>query len=214
MVANAHQVPGPEERKIFDIGYLVAVLGFFLVFVSPLPVLYFASDGIPFIFRCINGEEDTKSSQPKIVFITVTFLLLFFFFTILIGVRTRKNLRKLKDAQLNNLPSNNALTYLDTELLCFLFFTYIFLQCFKYFLFVFEIISWELTLSLANWIQVVFNNLVLALVFPVYIILKTRRYLPTLWDDNAPVIVQNNDFYAVRLDQVSPGGQERAETRF
>ena len=214
MVANAHQVPGPEERKIFDIGYLVAVLGFFLVFVSPLPVLYFASDGIPFIFRCINGEEDTKSSQPKIVFITVTFLLLFFFFTILIGVRTRKNLRKLKDAQLTNLPSNNALTYLDTELLCFLFFAYIFLQCFKYFLFVFEFISWELTLSLANWIQVVFNNLVLALVFPVYIILKTRRYLPNLWDDNAPVIVQNNDFYAVRLNQVSPGGQEMAETRF
>ena len=67
-------------------------------------------------------------------------------------------------------------------------------------------------MTLNNWIQLVFNLLVLALVFPIYIILKTKRYLPKLWDDNALVIVQNNDFYAVRLNQVSPGGQERAET--
>ena len=213
MVANAHQTSGQEEKKIFDIAYLVAVSGFFLVFFTTLPILQFSSDGIPFVSRC-NGEEDIKDRQPNLVSITITFLLLFFFFTILIGVRTRKNLRKLKDDQLINLPSNNALTYLDTELLSFLFFTYTFLQCFKYFLFLFDLISWQLTLSLSNWIQVVFNLLVLALIFPVYIILKTRRYLPKLWDDNAPVIVQNNDFYAVRLNQVSPVGQEMAETGF
>ena len=210
MVANAHQMPG-LEKKIFDICYLVAVFGFFLVFFTTLPILQFASDGIPFVSRC-NGDEDmVENSPPKLVFITITFLFLYFFFTILIGVRTRKNLRKLKDDQLKNLPANNALTYLDTELLSFLFFTYVFLQCFKYFLFLFEIISWQLTLALANWLQVAFNLLVLALIFPVYIILKTRRYLPKLWDDNCPVIIQNNDFYAVRLNQVSPA-EEMAET--
>ena len=212
MVANAHQVVEPEAKKIFDIGYLVVVFGFFLVFIATLPVLQFTRDEIPFVSRCISGEEDLKNGQPNLVFITVAFVFLFFFFTIMIGVKTRRNLTTLKDDQLTNLPSNNALTYLDTELLSFLFFTYFFLQCFKYFLFKFDIISWELTLTLSNWIQLVFNLLVLALVFPIYIILKTKRYLPKLWDDNALVIVQNNDFYAVRLNQVSPGGQERAET--
>ena len=213
MVANAHQLPGPEEKKIFDIVYLVAVFGFFLFF-SALPVLAHASDGIPFISRCIGKAEEEGNRQSNLVFITLTFLFLFFFFAILIGVRTRKNLSKLKDDQLNNLPSNNALTYLDTELLSFFLFSYTFLQSFKYFLFVFETISWELTLSLAIWIQLVFNLVILALVFPVYIILKTRRYLPRLWDENSPMIVQNNDFYAVRLSQVSPGAGEMAETSF
>ena len=211
MVANAHQMPEPEEKKIFDCGYLVAVAGFFLLFTSFLFLQFANDDGIPFVSRC-NGDEDQTNWPPNLVFITITFLFLFLFFTILIGVRTRKNLRKLNDHQLKNLPANNALTYLDTELLSFLFITYIFLQCFKYFLFLFDIISWELTLTLANWIQLVFNLLVLALYYPVYIILKTRRYLPRLWDDNSPVILENNDFYAVRLSRVSPGDQQMAES--
>ena len=177
MVANAQGVPGPEEKKIFDIGYLVAVFGF-LLFFTALPFLQYATVGISFVSRCNGITEEEETGQSKIVFITIAFLFLFFFFTILIGVRTRKNLRKLNDDQLKNLPSNNALTYLDTELLSFLLFTYVFLQSFKYFLFVFDIISWELTLTLANWIQLVFNLLVLTLGFPVYIILKTRQAGP------------------------------------
>ena len=54
-------------------------------------------------------------------------------------------------------------------------------------------------------------NIVICFMFPVYIILKTRRYLPRLWDGEAPLILQNNDFYTVRLSQVSPQ-QETAQS--
>ena len=121
--------------------------------------------------------------------------------------KTRNSLRKIQDQHLKNLPSKNALTYLDTQILCFSIILYkIFSIMYVQFLnfdagedFLFVIV------------QFCFHNIVLCFLFPLYIILKTRRYLPRLWDDNSPIILQNNDFYAVRLSQVSQGADRNLD---
>ena len=70
-------------------------------------------------------------------------------------------------------------------------------------MFVLDVLSWKDSFILRNFVQLVVTNIVVSFLFPVYIILKTRRYLPRLWDADSPVILQNNDFYAVRLSQVN-----------
>ena len=72
------------------------------------------------------------------------------------------------------------------------------------FLRVIDILSQEYFILCVNLFQVIVNNVVICQIFPVYVILKTRRYLPRLWSDDSPLILENNDFYAVRLSQVSP----------
>ena len=115
--------------------------------------------------------------------------------------KTRNSLRRLQDQHLKNLPSKNALTYLDTQILCFSIILYkIFSIMYVQFL---DSDSGEDFLFV--FVQFCIHDIVLSFLFPLYIILKTRRYLPRLWDDNSPIILQNNDFYAVRLSQVSPG---------
>ena len=126
------------------------------------------------------------------------------------SLKTRDGLRKLQDQHLKNLPSRNALTYLDTQILCYslianIFFTMIFFQ-----LFINE--SGGVSYSIIIFVHFCVHNIWLSFLFPLYIIMKTRRYLPRLWDDNAPIILQNNDFYAVRLSQVSPGGERNMDT--
>ena len=118
--------------------------------------------------------------------------------------KTRNSLKKIQDQHLKNLPSKNALTYLDTQILCFSIIIYkIFSIMYVQFL---NFDSGEDFLFVI--VQFCFHNIVLCFLFPLYIILKTRRYLPRLWDDNSPIILQNNDFYAVRLSQVSAGDEE------
>merc|ERR1712208_226497 len=129
-----------------------------------------------------------------------------FTFTILISLRTRKNLRKLQEEHLKNLPSNNALTYLDTEILCFSIMAKFSLERFRNILLATDLLSFDISFHLVNLMSFCFVFM-FSLIFPLYIILKTRRYLPSLWDDKAPLILQNNDFYAVRLSQVDHNGE-------
>ena len=79
-------------------------------------------------------------------------------------------------------------------------------------MFLLDVLSRETSELLGSLTQMLLTNILLGLVFPVYIILKTRRYLPALWDDNALIINQNNDFYAVRLSQLAPHPETEVET--
>ena len=129
-----------------------------------------------------------------------------FTFTILISIRTRKNLRKLQEEHLKNLPSNNVLTYLDTEILCFSIMAKFALVKFRNIFLATDLLSFDISLYIVNVMPFCFVFM-FSLIFPLYIILKTRRYLPSLWDDKAPLILQNNDFYAVRLSEVDHHGE-------
>ena len=210
MVANAHQDQGPEGKKIFDAGYLIGVIGVITV-ITVIPILKFSlqETGIPFYQLCLGNE----SKEPKVLtLILIVFLVLGFIFTVLAGLRTSKNLKKLQDCHLKNLPTNNALTYLDTQILCLLIFVYVVAKLIPNMLFTFDILSWKVSFFVMNMINFFIMDIVICVGFPIYITLKTRTYLPTLWDDDAPLILQNNDFYAERLSQVSPQS-EIAESR-
>ena len=210
MVANAHQEQEPEGKRIFDIGYLVGVVGLLVVMIPlPLMILYHVN-GISFIQRCLDADTrhaDTRQTDPGMLRVAVIALSLSAFtFTILISLRTRKNLRKLQEEHLKNLPSNNALTYLDTEILCFSIMAKFALVKFRNIFLATDLLSFDISLYIVNVMPFCFVFM-FSLIFPLYIILKTRRYLPSLWDDKAPLILQNNDFYAVRLSQVDHHGE-------
>ena len=200
IVSNAHLDPGPDGKKIFDAVYLVAVFGF-LVFTNGFPIFKFLVHGNPHVSLCQDDAEQKVVSS--LMLIGSVFWSLLFTFTIIIDLRTRKNLGGLQDIHLENLPTNNVLTFLDTEILCFLLLFQFFFCSILYYLFVWDWISQESSLYLVNITQFVVTNLATNFVFPFYIILKTRRYLPKLWDDNSPLILKNNDFYAERMSQVS-----------
>ena len=200
MVANAHQNIEPEAIKTFDLGYLVAVGGF-LVFINCLPVFEFVLHGNPHVKLCLG--EGSKQPLTSLMMIGMTFSLLLLAFTVIISLRTRRNLVKLQDHHFDNLPSQNVLTYLDTQIVCFgLLFQFLLVSTFHY-LSMFGVFSSEVTNYLVNVTQMLLTSLCMSIIFPVYIILKTRRYLPKLWDRDSPIIVKNNDFYAERLSQVS-----------
>ena len=199
-MSNAHIDPGSDGKKIFDAVYLVAVFGF-LMFTNGFPVLKFLIHGNPHVRRCQDNTEQKVVSNMMLI--GSVFWSLLFTFTIIIDLRTRKNLGRLQDSHLKNLPSNNVLTFLDTEILCFLLLFQYFSSSVFYYFFVWDWISRESLLYLVNITQFVVTNLTANFVFPIYIILKTRRYLPKLWDDNSPLILKNNDFYAERMSQMS-----------
>ena len=93
--------------------------------------------------------------------------------------------------------------FADTQILCYLLLCQFFSSTFLHTMFVFDVLSWKDSFSLRNFVQIVLTNVVLSFLFPVYILMKTRRYLPRLWNDDSPIILQNNDFFAVRLSQVN-----------
>ena len=200
MVANAHQEQEPEGKRIFDIVYLAGLVGVISVVNVP-PVLEFVLRPPPFRERCLG--EVTKRNLSSLYYMATAFLVLNSVFTLMVSLRTRSNLKKLQENFLKNLPANNALTYLDTQILCFSIIIFFFVQWLRSMLFLFDIISWKNAFLLLNLFDLIFIFLV-SLVFPVYIILKTRRYLPRLWDVNCPLIIQNNDFYSLNILQVFP----------
>ena len=209
MVAHAHQDQEPEGRKIFDTVYLAGVVGIISV-LTFLPIIEFFFNSIPFVNRC---EREVGKSNLSILYpIVTTFWLLFLIFTFILSWRTNKNLKKLRDIHLKNLPANNVLTYLDTQMLCFSFHLYFLVQLSRNIAFLFDILSWEVSFFLMNMIQVSFD-VTISTLFPLYLSLKTRRYLRRLWDNNSPIILQNNDFYAVRMLQISPQSENSFYSR-
>ena len=208
MVANAHQDQDPEVRKIYDGGYLVGVVGLSAFCVCIPLVKLTAPNEIPITELCMGN---ISTQEPVLLLVIVAVFALSFLFTALISLRTRKNLRKLKDQDLKKLPANNALTYLDRQIVCFLLFFFILLIICSVFLFRIDVLTFKVNFIVSNLVHMCLFNIVICFMFPVYIILKTRRYLPRLWDGEAPLILQNNDFYTARWSQVSPQ-QETAQS--
>ena len=202
MVANAHLVQEAEGKKLFDLVYLVGVIGMILALGSlPFVLLLKTEEGIHKIDQC-RGRESVNDKQVLFL-IANAFCLLGFVFIVPVSLRTRKNLGKLQEEHSVNLPSKNAMTYMDTQILCLLLFFSFLFRVFLSILFKFELVQWK-NLFLVNILfQLFLKNILISFLFPIYILLKTRRYLPRLWDDNSPMIVGNNDFYAVRLSQIS-----------
>ena len=211
MVSNAHQETDPEAKLLFDIGYLAAVAGFLLISVA-MPVVQLTLNGIRAIPLCLRQEENIDLNGLNLLKISTAAIVLIFTFTVLICIRTNKNLRKLEDQHLKNLPANNALTFVDTLILFFLFYSIFFLKRVLVSVFYFDFLTLELFAFWISFFEFLMFNIIISFVFPIYIILKTRRYLPRLWDDNSPLILQNNDFYAVRLSQISPCQSAFAES--
>ena len=191
----AHQ--DPDLTRTSDIGYLLGVTGIGIV-INTIPVgiyikLYYFQE------LCI---EEIRSLGYYLI-VPVVVLILSVISTLLISFKTHNYLRNLHPEHFKNLPSNNVLTYIDTQLMCFFLIFYFLLGLFVLYLRLFVLISRENVIFYLNLLQLVINNVVICLIFPVYVILKTRRYLPRLWSDDSPLILENNDFYAVRLSQVS-----------
>ena len=90
MVANAPHDPGNEGRRIFDIGYLVAV-SVFLLLVNGFPLFQFLVHGNPHVVMCQSQGQDHITVSPLMI-IGTAFCFLLLIFTFLISVRTRKNL--------------------------------------------------------------------------------------------------------------------------
>ena len=206
MVSNAHQDTEPEAKKLFDIGYLAAVSGFLLIPLA-MPVVQYTMHGIQTIALCLREEEKLPVSFDLLKISTASIALIFTF-TVLISLRTIRNLRKLQDQHLKNLPAKNALTFVDTVLLCFLSFSNFLVQRVLLSVFMLDLLTYEVFAFWINFLEFFLHNIIICFVFPIYIILKTRRYLPRLWSDDSPLILQNNDFYAVRLTQISPSQPE------
>ena len=53
-------------------------------------------------------------------------------------------------------------------------------------------------------ISIIVDDIGVAFIFPIYIIMKTKRYLPKLWDDSRQIILENNDFYSSNPTAVAP----------
>ena len=192
----AHQ--DPEDSRTSDIGYLLGVTGIGIV-TNTIPVgIYLKLNYYRVVCR---GDVHVLGYY---VMIPVVVLILIVISTLLISFKTHNYLRNLQPEHFKNLPSNNVLTFIDTQLMCFFLIFYFLLGLFVLYLRLFVLISRENVIFYLNLLQLVINNVVICLIFPVYVILKTRRYLPRLWSDDSPLILENNDFYAVRLSQVSP----------
>ena len=190
MVSNAHQDTEPEAKKLFNIGYLAAVSGFLLIALI-MPVVQYSTHGIQTIQLCLREEDKPDKLPFGLVEIATASIVLIFIFTVLISMRTMRNLRKLQDQHLKNLPANNALTFVDTLILCCLSYGNFLVQRVLLSVFMLELIKLDVFTFWINFLEIFLQNIVISLMFPIYIILKTRRYLPRLWSDDTPLVLQN-----------------------
>ena len=91
-----------------------------------IPVVQFTLNGMVQQL-CLRQEENIDLNGLNLLKISTAAIVLTFTFTVLISIRANKNLKKLEDQHLKNLPANNALTFVDTLILCFLSYSNFFL---------------------------------------------------------------------------------------
>lgn len=202
MVSNARHNPDHEKMKMFNLGYLVGLSGILLVWNINFIVFLFKPHRLSLgVSKCLGleTEEDTTilrmSMIPNVLFVP------FVAFTVFIYIRTHKYLKKIPPEHLKNLPSKNALTFLDTYILLLLLIIRFILAKLIFFLHLQDYFSFDVSLTVSIILNVSLNDIFLSLVFPAYIILKTRRYLPKLWNDDGQHVPRNNDFYAQSPDE-------------
>ena len=118
-------------------------------------------------------------------------------FSLIIIRRTKTYLNKLPDNQLRNLPAKNAMTYIDTLILFYVLSGSLII---KAFCMLFWIHNTNTSLSdqtnlILCVITIIVDDIGVGFIFPVYIIMKTKRYLPKLWDTSRQIILENSALY-------------------
>ena len=215
-VANAHNDPGPDGLKMFNIGYLAGITGILLAWNSAMLIKVTVSDEyLRYTALCLKKTLDSKSFIPAPIMLTLISLCIFF--SLMIIRRTKKYLNKLPESQLRNLPAKNALTYIDTLILFYVLSGSLLMKTFSVFLFTVNTSLYDQAKMIIGIISIIVDDIGVAFIFPIYIIMKTKRYLPKLWDDSRQIILENNDFYSSNPNAVAPWqstNQQRAETRF
>ena len=219
-MANAHNDPGPDGLKMFNIGYLAGIAGILLAWNSAILIKVTASDQfIGYTARCLKKTLESKPFYPAIIALVVVSLCVIF--SVIITKRTYKYLSKLQERHLQNLPAKNALTYIDTLVLFSVLSGSMMIKAF--------VISLIWPLNILSFDDSDFTIIILSLIvddigvdfiFPIYIIVKTKRYLPKLWDDSRQLIGENNDFFSINPATVAqapgpqPTNQDWADTDF
>ena len=201
MVANARHNPDHEKMKMFNLGYLVGVSGILLVW-NIIMIAYLFKPNRPTsagVSKCLGLETDADTSVPRRIALVIFVLLSMFL--VFIYIRTQQYLKKIQPEHQDNLPAKNALTFLDTYILLLPLTVRFLLARLIVYLHQEEYFSFDVSFTVRIILNVCLNDIFLSLVFPVYIILKTRRYLPKLWNDDCQHVPQNNDFYAQSPDQ-------------
>ena len=216
-MANAHKDPGPDGLKMFNIGYLAGIAGILLAWNSAILIKVTVSDQyIPFTALCTKRTLESKSFYP--ISIGIAMLSLCVFFSLIITKRVYTHLSKLPDSHLRNLPTKNALTYIDTLILFFVVSGSIILKSLYSLFWAIDVFSFDTANLLSCLTSIIVDDIGLGFIFPIYVIIKTRRYLPQLWDESSQIIGENNDFYSTNPATVAPlpGSQSanQAETSF
>ena len=195
MVSNAWHNSDHEKIKMFNFGYIVGLSGILLVWnINIIAFLLKSESPTAGISKCLGLDTETETSLPAMI-ASVLFVLLTVF-SVLIYLRTQEYLEKIQPENQKNLPAKNALTFLDTCILLLSLSIRFVLAKLIFFLHLQDYFSFQVSHMARIILNVCLNDIFLGLVFPVYIIMKTRRYLPKLWNDACQHIPQNNDFYA------------------
>ena len=202
MVANAHQNPGSEEMRTLNNGYLAVVTGVLLSWNSILVVKFLTAEDSDLPDWCSGLQNE--SNQQFLLMVPTAFCVLCLVFIALLTLKTNAILDKMQHQHLQHLPAKNALTFLDTQILLVSIIVQFFIIIFISILFYFLYISHDTFIILKATFHLFLDNLCICSIFPVYIILKTKKYFPRLWDDNSPMLKQNNDFFMENPSQVSP----------
>ena len=217
MVANAHNDPGEDGLKMFNIGYLAGISGIILAWNGAILAKTLISDEyIGFTALCLKKTIPSNAYYPHLITVFIMFLCVVF--SVYITNITKSYLAKLQDRHLRNLPSKNALTYLDTLILFWVLALSFFIKLIGILFWKLDIWSGETHKMLIIIISIVFDNIGVSFFFPIYIILKTKRYLPKLWDSSRPLVPENNDFYSTNpstvgiLPQPQPRNDQVAES--
>ena len=218
-VANAHNDPGTDGLKIFNIGYLAGIAALLLALMIMGIFQFLISDEyVPYTALCLKKtlEFESKPFFPAIIGVVVAILTVVF--AVIITRRTYKYLNKLQDSHLRNLPAKNVLTYIDTLLLFSIISGSSMIEFLFFFSWALDILSFNNANLSTSIISIIVEDIGVGFIFPIYIIMKTKRYLPKLWDDSRQIVAENNDFFSINPATVAPEpqivNQDMAESSF
>ena len=200
-MANAHNDPGIDGMKIFNIGYLVGIAGILLAWNSAILIKVTVSEEyLRYTAICLKKKSKSDFPGP----IAIAMICLCILFSLITIRRTKTYLNKLHDNQLRNLPAKNAMTYIDTLILFYVLSGSLIIKtCCMLFL-IFDSSLSDPTNLIICVISIIVDDIGVGFIFPGYIIIKTKRYLPKLWDTSRQIILENNDFYSSNPTAVVP----------